>query len=165
MIGLLGTLIGATIAGIFVVLSNRQRQSFERAKENRELLLAKFEAIHKGLIAYQKLANELSMQMVSEAGYGGKIDPSKLSRDAVLSDLKMNVLFYAPELKDIVSQIEEKHKLIGSYAAKFVLGSEGAGNSKERMAGNAAIETTKSQKLTEEAEKMLADLVSAYINA
>lgn len=165
IIGLAGVVIGSLITGFFWIWSNRLNNEHDQAKEKRRLLLEKYELIYSGLLAYQKLANDISLQMLSEAGYGGKFDASGISKDYASSNLKMNVTFYAPKLSDLVDEMNKKHKIIARLATGFILDNGQSGDSKEQSAGKATIAATELQNITQEAIEELARLASSQVNA
>ena len=165
LIGLAGVVVGSLITGLFLLWSNRQNHQHEEEKEKRRLLLDKYELIYSGLLAYQKLANDVSLQMLSEAGYSGKFDSSAISKDYASSNLKMNVTFYAPELRDLVDEMDKNHTIIGRTAAEFLLEKDQSKERKGNQAGVAAIAAAELQKITDQAIEKLASLASGQVNA
>ncbi len=165
LIGLAGVVVGSLITGLFLLWSNRQNHQHEEEKEKRRLLLEKYELIYSGLLSYQSLANEISLQMLSEAGYSGKFDGKQISKDYASSNLKMNVSFYAPELCDIVDEMDVKHSIIGRAVTEFILDKEQSKNKKGDHTGAAVIAAAELQKITDQGIKMLSKLASEKVNA
>lgn len=163
-IGLIGTVVGACIAGAFMYYKDRQRQDFERERARKALLLDKYEEIFKDLSAYSSHAGEISMQMLSETGYGGKFDPDKLTTSLKENKLKMNVTFYAPELLEELSEIEKKHKSVSSFVTEFILEVEGSAK-KEKLTGDAAVAAAELSKIVETTKEKLAGLAKKQIDA
>lgn len=165
LIVLAGVVVGSLITGLFLLRSNRQSHEQEEAKEKRRLLLEKYELIYSGLLAYQKLASDISMQMISEAGYSGKFDTSAISKDYASSNLQMNVSFYAPELIDLVDAMDKKYVLIVRSVAEFLLDKENSKEKKENLTGVAAITASELQQITNRAIKKLSALASGKVHA
>lgn len=164
LIGLTGVVIGSLITGLFLLWSNRQSHEQEEAKEKRRLLLEKYELIYSGLIAYQKLAGDISMQMISEAGYNGKFDASAISKDYASSNLKMNVSFYAPELIELVDAMDKQHILIGRSVAEFLLDKENSKEKKQNHTGVVAVAASELQQITNQAIEKLSALASGKVH-
>lgn len=162
---IIGTIVGACIAGAFMYFKDKNQMEFERLKSKKELLLDKYEHIYKDLNAYSAFSNEISMQMISETGYGGKFDIKKLSISLSDNQLIMDVMFYAPELQNIMNKVHQKQEDVTKSVTTFILDTEATKEHREKLTGDAFIASAELSKLVKEAQKKLAGLVKAQLNA
>jgi glutamate synthase domain-containing protein 3 len=165
IIGLIGTIIGAAIAGGFVYFKDKQQHDFEVTKERRSLLIEKYELIYKEFDLYQAFATDISMQMISEAGYRGKFNPDKIRKDIKSANLRMNITFYAPELLDIFEKIDKKYLLIIRTMGEFILKFDASKDQKGKLTGEAAIALAEMGNLIGEAKDQLSKSVGKQIHA
>jgi gas vesicle protein len=165
LVGLIGTVVGAAIAGAFVFLKDKQQHNFERAKEKKKLLLEKYELIYKELIIYQEFATDISMQMISEVGYSGKFNVNKIRKDIKDTNLKMNASFYAPQLSHVLEEIEQKHTIIARAMTEFILKFDAPKDEKGTLTGNATIALAEMTKLVSKAQVQLSSLALEQVNA
>ncbi|HKK44375.1 MAG TPA: hypothetical protein VJ964_02560 [Balneolaceae bacterium] len=165
LFGLIGTVVGASIAGAFVYFKDRQQHDFERTKEKKTLLLEKYELIYKELLIYQAFASDVSMQMISEAGYSGKFDQTKIRKEIKDTCLKMNVSFYASELSVVYEEINIKYTIIMRAMAEFVLKFDASKDQKGKLTGEAAIALSEMSDLITKAQDQLSKLALEQINA
>lgn len=77
----------------------------------------------------------------------------------------MNVKFYAPELCDLVDEMDKKHTIIAKAMAQFLLDNKQTAENKGNKAGEAAIAAAELQKITELAINKLALLASSKVHA
>ncbi|MDB4077458.1 hypothetical protein N9537_06400 [Porticoccaceae bacterium] len=165
LIGLAGVVVGSLITGLFLLWSNRQNYEHDEEKNKRRMLLEKYELIYSGLLVYQKLASDISMQMISEAGYSGKFDSSVISKAYASSNLQMNVTFYAPELRELIAEMDKKQNLVVRSATEFLLAKGQSKEEKERYTETAIIASAELQKITNQAIQKLASLASGQVHA
>lgn len=164
-IGLIGTIIGACIAGGFMHYKDSKNRVFEKEKDKKALLLSKYEEIYKDLSAYSGFANEISMQMISEAGFSGKFDSKDITYNLKNNNLKMNVMFYAPELAYKIAHIDEKYIIIIESMTNFLLKETTTPEEKVKLTGNATVASIELSRLVTNAQEELALLTKKLINA
>ena len=163
--GLIGTIVGACIAGYFVFHREKKQREHEQQKQKRELLLQKYEQIYKDLSNYSHFVGEISMQMISEVGYGGKFDPGKFTATLKDCDLAMNITFYAPEISEQLQDIEAQHTIAARAMTEFLLKSEASHEERSKFTGDAAVASAMLTKTVKEAQEKLASLAYEQTNA
>jgi hypothetical protein len=165
IIGLVGVVVGSLITGLFLLWLNRQNHEHDEEKNKRRMLLEKYELIYLGLLAYQKLASDISMQMLSESGFSGKFDSSEISKDYASSSLQMNVKFYAPELLDLLAEMDKKQTLIARSATEFLLAKEDTKEKKENCTEASLIALAELKNIINQAIEELSLLASSKVNS
>ncbi|PHR52139.1 hypothetical protein [Cycloclasticus sp.] len=165
LIGVVGTIIGATIAGVFLFHKDKRQYNFEKEKARRELLLTKYEEIYSNLADYSGFAQEISVLMIGDAGYGSKFDATKLQTNLKENKLKMNVMYYAPELQDDIVEIDAKQTVVARALTKYLLDQNNNEESKGKLTGETAIASAELSKLTAKAQEKLAALVRVQLDA
>ena len=163
--GLFGTIVGACIAGFFVFHRDKKQREYEQLKQKKDLLLQKYEQIYKELTNYSHFVSELSMQMISEVGYGGKFDSEKFRTTLKDCDLAMNITFYALEISEYLKNIESEHTIAARALTEFLLKSSASHEEKSKFTGDAAIASAKLSETVKEAKGNLALLVREQISA
>ncbi len=164
-IGLVGTIIGAAIAGGFVYFKDKQQNDFELTKDRKKLLIEKYELIYKEFDLYQAFAMDISMQMISEAGYGGKFNPDKIRKDIKSTNLRMNLSFYAPELLDIFEKVDKKYLYIGHAMGEFILKFDASKEEKGKLTAETAIALAEMGDLIGKAKDQLSKLAAKQVHS
>lgn len=165
IIGFVGTVIGAAIAGGFVYFKDKQQHDFEVSKERRSLLVEKYELIYKELDLYQAYATDISTQMILEVGYSGKFDPNKIRSEIKNANLRMNITFYAPELLEIFEKIDKKYQIIVRAMGEFILKFDASKDHKGKLTSEATIALAETGNLIGEAKDKLSKLAGKQIHA
>ena len=159
LIGFFGTLLGAAIAGGFTFYKDRQQRGYDREREKRELLIEKYEDIYQQLNKWAISANSITMEMLSETGFGGKFDASKFS-PADETVVKMNVQFYAPELTSKIENISNQYAIVLRAVTNFLLDDNITKSGKEEITSNTAVASTKLFREIESVQRELAKIVN-----
>ena len=165
LIGLIGTIVGAGIAGFFMFHREKQQRTFEKQKQKRDLLLKKYEEIFRDLSNYEIYGSEISMQMISEAGYGGKFDANKLSTSLRDNTLIMNATFYVPEIIPEITLIEEKLNIVTRAVTAFLLKVDAPLEQKSKFSEEALVASAELSRVAKAAKSKLAELAGKQVNA
>lgn len=120
MEGIIGTIVGTLLGGLIAWWHGRDQRIHELKKEKRELLLSKYEKLHELLGQAHTYLNELAMQVISEAAFDLKFDPSKIKSRMQYGEITMLIEFYVPELKEHFSYIDKQSKTLSETVVKFI---------------------------------------------
>lgn len=108
--------------------------------------------------------SEISLQMISEVGYAGKIDVKKFSTNLRDCGLVMNVTFYAPEISSEIKEMEQKHAIAARALTEFLIKPDAPQEEKGKLTGDAAIASAEIQKTASLAKEKLAKLASEQVH-
>lgn len=119
--GIIGTLLGILLGGYMTWFLGSEQRKHDRSKENRVLLLSKYEELHELLGQVNGCVTSLAMQIVSEAAMDSKFDPKAIKNAMPTEKVSMLIDFYVPELKSDHEYIEKQTKLLYEHVCKHIL--------------------------------------------
>ncbi len=90
--GIIGTLLGILLGGYMTWFLGSEQRKHDRSKENRVLLLSKYEELHELLGQVNGCVTSLAMQIVSEAAMDSKFDP-KAIKNAMPTEKGHSILY------------------------------------------------------------------------
>lgn len=161
--GFIGAGLGALIAGLSIYFSDQRKANFEKEKAKRDLLLGKYELIYNELRQLKNYGHVVGMQLLGEVGFGSKFDANNIRIDLSNNNLNMAINFYAPELKQELSEIEATHNSLSEALGQFVLKEDPA--EKQKATGKVIQSAQKLEKLSQKLTDILADKVENIVNA
>ena len=131
-IGLIGTIIGAIIAGTLVHFRDSSQRRDSRRVERRALLIDKYEILHKELTDIGSNIGLLAVDLIGVASLDDKIDFEKYKSEIPMNSALMHAQLYAPEITDNVEVL--KVKSVEFYRLIWQLSATGSELKNERLA-------------------------------
>jgi len=120
-IGLIGTVIGATIAGVLLYFRDSAQRMYSRQAERRGLVIDKYEELHRELTDIDSSIGNLGVELIGVASLGDKVDLGKYSSKLPVSSALMHAQFYAPQILPCLEPLQPK--LAEFYQVIFKLSS------------------------------------------
>lgn len=163
-IGLIGTVVGAFIAGTLLQFRDSAQRKYTRQTERRALVVEKYELLHQELTDIDTIIGNIGVDLIGVAGLGEKIELGKYSSKINVNSALMHAEFYAPEISPFLEPIQPK--LAEFYQIIFQLGPTQKESSPERLAlAKSGIEITNQVKvIIKSANKELAKLAREAIH-
>jgi|GEM_PF-3349502 len=119
--GIVGTILGVILGGFITWLLGNEQRKHERKKEQRQLMLLKYEELHMLLGQLQVCVNTMVMQIVSEAALDSRFDPKAIRNEMPREKVTMLIDFYVPELKEDNECIKKQTTFLYQHVTKHIL--------------------------------------------
>ena len=131
-VGVVGTIVGATIAGGLMLLKEVGQRKHARQTERRALVIHKLEQLHQELTDIDAAIGNLSIDLIGVAALGEKLDLSRYTQKIRVSSVMMLAGFYAPQLLPHLQPLQKA--LVEFYQITWKLGTTKEASESERLA-------------------------------
>jgi hypothetical protein len=131
-IGIVGTVVGAAIAGGLLYFRDAAQRRYSRQAERRALVIGKYEQLHKELSEIDTSVGALAVALIGHASLRDNVTSSELSSSTPLNSALMHATFYVPQLLPQLEALQPQ--VVELYRIAFKLNSAKDGSESERLA-------------------------------